>query len=702
MPAPEASSSKRYWIVLFLLAAFSLWLRTGFPLTALPALQHDDRLFVRLARYLAAGQWLGPYDDLTLAKGMFYPFFVTLAFWTSVPLLIAEHVVYLLASAFTAGVVRRATGSGRIALFLFGLLALNPVSWNYNLARVIRQGLYLSLCLAVITLLITMAFPARRPDASVWRRIIWPGVGLGFVTAAYWLTREEGIWLLPAAAVIMGVATIGILGPSWALRLDDTPYSNRRSHFKAILAPLCVALVTFTAAVFTVAGINYHYYGILETTEFRASAFLRAHGALTRIQQDHWRQYIAFPKDARQRAYEVSPAARELQPSLEGPLGAGWLKVSCEAGHARPCDEVEVGWGMWEFRDAVAAAGHYRSGADAMRFYDQIANEINSACSAGRISCLPLRATFTPRFRSEYLRSALKNLKPVSRAVFTMNDTSPIAGSPPSDGPEEGVAMFADIVDGVLLPRRSDIVIDGWAASLSATPRLQLVPRDRGEIKAGITLLASPDVFKVFPNYQSTRFELKTDCPLTECDFIVDVPGVGETKIPLVQLAHRGATVDFSGHPERMIFVDIVSGMDVHTLQDENRTLKVKIAARLASLYARLFPWLAALAVFGLLIATFFRRHFPLPLPLLALGLASATAAATMTVLMSYLAATADMNTPNVLYTSPASPFVITFTVLGLYSWFIAFRSYREPLRHKRPRPFVPFSTLLRLDKRLR
>ena len=668
-------SSKRYWFVLLALAALSLWLRSGFPLTAMPILQHDDRLFVRLARFLAEGQWLGPYDDLTLAKGMFYPFFVALAFWTSVPLVMAEHLVYLVLSALTAGVVRSATGSCRLALFLFAILALNPVSWNSNLARVIRQSLYLSLCLAVMTLVVIIAFPAPRPNASAWRRIIWPGVGLGFVTAAYWLTREEGIWLLPAVAVVIAVAALGTFRPTWALHRDDASFSDLRARFKAIVMPLLVALAVFTAAVFLVAGINYHYYGIFQTTEFRAADFLRAYGAITRIQPDHWRPFIVFPKDARERAYEVSPAARELQPALEGPLGAGWLRVSCANGQSRPCDEVEVGWAMWEFRDAVAAAGHYHSGADAMRFYNQLANEINSACSQSRIRCLPLRANFQPRFRFEFLHKTLQVMKPVVRATLTMNDTTPITGSPPSEGPNDGITMFADIVDGVLLPQKSDVVIDGWAAALSFTPRLELVPRSQNQIRSRITLLPSPDVFQVFPKYQSTRFELKTDCPLDECDFIVDVPGAGETKIPLAQLAHRGAITDFRENPERMVFVDMVSGSDAYRLQDSRRALKVRIAASLSSAYAKLFPSMAAAAVLGLLLATFFRRRFPLSIALLAMGLASIAAVATLIVLMSYLMATSDFNVANVLYTSPASPFVITFTTLGLYSWYVALKS---------------------------
>src|SRR5271166_6448720 len=125
--------SKYYYAILLVTAALSLWLRTGFPVFAIPLSPADDQLFIRTARYLQAGQWLGPYDNYTLAKGMGYPAFIVLAFWASVPLKIAEQVVYLVACAVTAGVVRKQAGSGLLGVILFALLAFNPVVWNLQL-----------------------------------------------------------------------------------------------------------------------------------------------------------------------------------------------------------------------------------------------------------------------------------------------------------------------------------------------------------------------------------------------------------------------------------------------------------------------------------------------------------------------------------------------------------------------------------------
>lgn len=98
--------NRLWWLV----AAASLWLRSGFPTRAIGGAIQDDALFVRLAGTIGQGRWLGPYDDLTLAKGVFYPFFILAAFAAGIPLNIAEHALYLAGCALVAHAVRGSAG----------------------------------------------------------------------------------------------------------------------------------------------------------------------------------------------------------------------------------------------------------------------------------------------------------------------------------------------------------------------------------------------------------------------------------------------------------------------------------------------------------------------------------------------------------------------------------------------------------------
>ena len=122
-------------------------------------------------------------------------------------------------------------------------------------------------------------------------------------------------------------------------------------------APWAAALAVFVCVDVGVATMNLFYYGEYETVEVKAPYFLRAYGALARIRPENWSRYVVFPKDARERAYAVSPAARELRQSLDGTQGRAWRDISCSNQQdVKPCSEILAGWFLWALRDAVAEA----------------------------------------------------------------------------------------------------------------------------------------------------------------------------------------------------------------------------------------------------------------------------------------------------------------------------------------------------------
>jgi hypothetical protein len=651
---------------MFGIAALSIWIRMGFPVYAIANASYDDQLFIRAARYLQAGQWLGPYDSLTLAKGMFYPLFIVLAYWSSVPLKVAEQLIYLAVCALAARLIRRQASSNGLSLTAFALLSFNPVFWNVHLARVIREGIYISLSFLLVVLLVMICFPGRYAGRT---RMVLRGVCLGLVGTAFWLTREEGIWLVPAIGVVLMIALLNIMLPNWGGRSAKTSLPTRSVRIKEIVVSLILAVVTFLGADYLVAYLNFRHYGIFETNEFRAKSFLRAYGALSRIQHDRWQRYIPFPKDARQRAYAVSPSARELASSFEGATGNAWLRTTCLWVRTQSCDEVGGGWEVWEFRSTVADAGHYHSGAEAMRFYDTLADEIDLACDHGAIPCLSSRATMSPPFRWEYLPETATAARPVARLTLKMNDGR--IGSAASVGSAEEIAVFADMVGDVNTSssRAESHSIRGWVAATSAQPAIGLVSHSAEEVQSSLSTMEAPDVVAVYPGLKPTRFELKTNCPVATCELDVYVPGAGHFFLPLTQLVSQAA-IDIPG---LRVQIDSVAAREAPDFRDPRRTLKTEIASRIASAYANAFPMLTVLGSVGLLMAILLRRFCPIPLALVALGLGSAAAVVARIGLVAYLYATSFPTPVEIIYTTPASPFVITLATIGMYAWCLLF-----------------------------
>lgn len=398
-----------------MLFCISLWLRAGFPVLAIGPGEFDDMLFVRLAASLRDGEWLGPYRNVTLAKGAAFSAFIALVEPTGIRLKLAEHAVYLASAWYFAAALSRLLPTKNSVVILFAVLAFNPVVWAAEVGgRVVREGLYSSLSLLLLggAFRLFLAVDDDAPRKDLRRKRVGL-VAWGALAGVFWLTREEGLWLAPAVAIPVVARFVAILRRQ-----------RSRDALMAIAGFIGLPLAGLGLVVIPVNCANYVYYGGFVNNEFRSSDFQAAYGALSRIDHDRFQRFVVFPKDARTRAYAVSPAARELAPFFEGPAGAGWAAVGCRETAIRPCDEILSGWFMWALRDAVAAAGHYGNARNARRFYRRLAREVDEACDAGRIPCGPERHTLVPPWRAEYLPHIAASAVHVTGTLLSLGSMS--------------------------------------------------------------------------------------------------------------------------------------------------------------------------------------------------------------------------------------------------------------------------------------
>jgi len=228
-------------------------------------------------------------------------------------------------------------------------------------------------------------------------------------------------------------------------------------------------------------------------------------------------------------------------------------------------------------------------------------------------------------------------------------------GSAPSVGSRQKVKALADFIGGDVSPS-STVVIQGWAAAVSATPTIQLFMHGETHAFALITTLPAQDLVAAHPDFSVRRFQLETDCPIEACYLVVGEPGGQVDKVPMAQLV-PGARFDTG---QSLLTIETKSVPGIARLPGG---AQVKIAAA----YAIAFPILSIFGAAGLLLAILFQRLRPIPASLLALGLGSLVAVVTRIALLAYIDA-AIFPAATLLYASPASPFVIIFTVVGIYS----------------------------------
>ena len=471
-------STAGFYAALTLIGMLSLWLRGAFPVVALADAGHDDLLFVRMAAYIGMGNWLGDYNNLTHSKGAAYPIFLLLNHASGLPVKFTEHAIYLAAALFLSSLIGKVYGRRLAFIASFVLLAFMPVAWNPETGgRIVREGFYVGLGVFLFALAV-QCFVLSKSESVVQefrqKRVFL--VLLGFAAGVYWLTREEGIWLLPSLAIL-------VFYWFWTRRAMVRPWRTT-ALFMAL--PLLPALLTVGA----IDSVNYFKYGVFRNNDFRAADFQAAYGALSRIKHDEWRRYVVFPKDARSRAYAFSPAATELQPFFEGSAGEFWRYAGCTQTATVPCPEILSGWFMWALRDAVEKAGHYRSAPEAQSFYLRLASEINGACDQHPGECGPQRQSMVPPWRGHYLMDTARASGQIFGSLATMGGAPVGIGA--SRGAPRELALFALVTNNALAPLEP-------SAGSAAAPDFGLTsPRDAVRVRVAEALAKATSKITTF------------------------------------------------------------------------------------------------------------------------------------------------------------------------------------------------------------
>lgn len=430
--APASAPVGRWWLWLAgALAVLKLALLRAQPIYAIGDAVHDDQLFLKLARSIADGQWLGAYDQLTLAKGAVYPAFVAANHYLGLPLRLTEQLLYVGACALVVRALLPVLRSGWARLLVFAVLLWNPLTFEgEHMTRILRQHLTAPLALTIAAALAALVL---RRERGFRARLPW-ALTAGLAFGLFWNTREEGLWIVPLTALLGLAAALPLLTGTGAARL-------------ATAGLALVAGLAGWAPTLVISELNARHYGWFGTNEFHSAEFQAAYGALARVQVGPVRPRVVVSREVREAVYAVSPAFAELRPHLEGEIGLRWANGEDFRREER---QIGSGWFMWALRDAVAAAGHARSAGDAIAFYARIADEVNRACESGKLPALARRDGYFPRWQPAYTEAVWRG---APQYIAAMLDFSRFEPNPPySVGTDDEVRLFRDLTHDRISP----------------------------------------------------------------------------------------------------------------------------------------------------------------------------------------------------------------------------------------------------------
>ncbi|MEP6942879.1 MAG: hypothetical protein ABI981_08085 [Betaproteobacteria bacterium] len=606
---------------------------------------HDDGLFMGHALSVLNGGWFGPYDQLTLAKGQGYTFALLAGYFAGLPVTFTHALLYLLGALCVTLAVGRLTHAAWFTLLLYVVLLLHPAT---QLPRVTRDAIYASQALLICGASFFLMMACRRDRFRGWLAAC-----AGLLVGWFWLTKEEGMWLVPGLAVLF-------LGTGWLHR-------RRGGSIRALIQTSAVLVAVAITGILAYAGVNMHEYGKFVGVDFKETNFESAVAALQGVRVGDTVPNVPVPKRVRNTIYEVSPSFAELKGALDGNSPAsGWSALSCQA-YPATCGDIAGAWFVWALRDAVASKGYYRTPAAASAYYQRLTSEIEAACDSARLSCNASLLPLMPRITSTQLFTIPAKVGETIE-LLTFIKRAPVLDAEPSRTTAQVDALLGRPLQ---MPQRATDGVTykmaGWYHAKGAE-WFRLRCEDGDDANVTVRRLASPDVAKVLadPGAERQRFEMtvKTDpaCPL-------QLQGVGKHAFNLAEMVGGRKAFAFG---EETLFIDAYEVVGSKPLVDRPAEWVRSLRQGIRSVYAVLLPTLAGLGLIAyvaefVLIAA---RRRPVTLQFV-----FSTSLWTLLVTRIGVVVLVDVSSFSAidrLYLMPAYPLLCLAALLSVYGWFPA------------------------------
>ena len=551
----------------FLFSLVYLMLSMHLPVSIYTTAGHDDALFWDHAQQIIAGNWLGSYSNLTLAKGVGFSLFLVINAVLGIPVTLLMALLYLFACVLLAKTLMALKINQYFVLITFAIILFHPELFPI---RIIRDNIYPALSLIIISGVIRLVFAPEKFDHTL-RSVIPYGMALGW----FWLTREEGIWIVPGIIILLALRVIQLKKQNVSLK--GVFY---RSGFLSIIA---IALVSLVALV------NYHKYDKFEVVDFKGSAYTNALKSLNSVDVGQELPYIPVSFAKRQVIYKISPSFKKLYDFFDVKTN-GWKGTGCKS-YPWACDDYVGGWFDWALRDAVASQGFYDSPVHADAFYNSITKEVDTACEQSLIKCKSNYIPLMPNISVNQWKEFPEKMISVFELAMVQKTVKLIGGASLEPlGQLQSVRKFLGAP--LVIPAKSEVntTLNGWFYSGNSN-WLSLHCLVNGiDTHKVVERMVSPDIAEYFKdsNANFQRFSISMR-GVENCRLFVDVSSV--TQYP-VNLSTPGLIkLDVNGE-SGTLFIDNISTSEKKSVEVE---FALKVKSQLITVYKLILPYFVIL-----------------------------------------------------------------------------------------------------------
>jgi hypothetical protein len=552
----------------YLFSVIYIILAMHLPVSIYTGAIHDDALYWGNARLILGGHWLGDYSQMTLAKGAGFPLFLAINGLIGIPITLSIALFYLFACGLLAKKLRALGVNKYIVLILFFAILLHPALFPTHITR---DNIYPALSLIILSGVIRLILTQQQQEKQL-KCIIPYGLAFGF----FWITREEGIWIIPALLCVFLLKLLQLKQQKQAIKT----FSYKFSVF-LLAAIVFISLIGLT---------NYYKYGKFEVVDFKGVAYSQALKSLNSVDVGQDLPYMPVSFAKRQAIYKISPSFAQLKDYIED-------KTKIEATtdcalYSWACGDYAGEHFVWALRDAVANKGYYQTPVRAAEFYNNITKEIETACDNGIIKCKTNPLPFMPNIILAQWQQLPEKISDAIKLAMVQLPIAATGGA--SEEPLDQlqrIRLFLGNPSTIFAPVEQRTMLSGWFYSPTHDWIALNCSINGTVIKKQVDRIDSPDIAEKFKNPNTNRQCFSIDVSdYDNCSITLE--NTSSTTVPIISLLEKPDNT-LSLNNDDTLHIDLIS--QSYIFNDKYAPSKLK--KLLAKLYKLAMPVLVILGM---------------------------------------------------------------------------------------------------------
>jgi hypothetical protein len=328
---------------------------------------HDGGLFLELAKNLINADWLGKYDNKTLAKDPGFALYLMVIKFFQISLNFAVLIQYWILVALFGKIVYKVFRNLNFSFLSMIFLLLYPIQVTVGTYRDIPYAIALVSLLLCFYLLYQKSeeVTESRKKYSLFLNpyFVLFTLNLSFIS----ITKNDFFIIL----LVIGFFLV-----------FDCVFNIKKIPFFIIMVSIVSSTIFITQV--TIRSLNYMNYKVFLTNDFYQGNFSEMYSELQSFRPDLKREKVPISKQQRLEAYEISGNFIKLKSELENSEN-GWLKQGCE--RMEICDDFPQGWAPWAIRDAMSSAGYFHSADKVQQFSSSVLADVRKACESKNVTC---------------------------------------------------------------------------------------------------------------------------------------------------------------------------------------------------------------------------------------------------------------------------------------------------------------------------